>query len=304
MWIFQEGHLQGLLGFTSVGALESMVPFLVLAFGFGLSMDYEVFLLSRIVEFHRHGAENDRAVSLGLQRTGRIITSAALLIIIVFGGFVAGDILIIKEMGVALVAAVAIDATLVRMLLVPATMTRARTVELVGASAAAAPPRPVRDHRVTAVVTGHGLDDLLAATGRHPFVRWEVTDDLAATWWSSSDAVAFQRTRKAVRRTVNVLGGDDGVTALLDHLPEIAATVSPGRRAFSVSVPQHLEPRLRERYRVMDGGDWEWFHTTTAPDEHPSHERVLAHRRRRARRRGPARSSRRTPPRPTPCRAR
>jgi RND superfamily putative drug exporter len=67
--------------------------------------------------------ESDRAVSLGLQRTGRIITSAALLIIIVFGGFVAGDILIIKEMGVALVAAVAIDATLVRMLLVPATMT-------------------------------------------------------------------------------------------------------------------------------------------------------------------------------------
>jgi len=123
VWIFQEGHLEGLLGFTSVGAVESMVPFLVLAFGFGLSMDYEVFLLSRIVEFHRHGAENDRAVSLGLQRTGRIITSAALLIVIVFGGFVAGDILIIKQMGVALVAAVVIDSTLVRMLLVPATMT-------------------------------------------------------------------------------------------------------------------------------------------------------------------------------------
>jgi ribosomal protein S18 acetylase RimI-like enzyme len=128
---------------------------------------------------------------------------------------------------------------------------------------------------VTTVVTAHGLDHLLDATGRHPFVRWEVTDDLAATWCGSSDAVAFQRTRKAVRRTVNVLGGDDGVTALLDHLPQIAATVSPNRRAFSVSVPQHLEPRLRERYRVMDGGDWEWFHTTTAPDEHPSYERVV-----------------------------
>ncbi|NUO91540.1 MAG: MMPL family transporter, partial [Dermatophilaceae bacterium] len=107
VWIFQEGHLEGLLGFSSVGAVESMVPFLVLAFGFGLSMDYEVFLLSRIVEFHRHGATNDRSVSLGLQRTGRIITSAALLIVIVFAGFVAGDILIIKQMGVALVAAVA-----------------------------------------------------------------------------------------------------------------------------------------------------------------------------------------------------
>jgi ribosomal protein S18 acetylase RimI-like enzyme len=111
-------------------------------------------------------------------------------------------------------------------------------------------------------------------TAGHPFVRWEVTDDLADTWWSAGDAVAFLRTRKAVRRTVNVLGDDDGVTALLDHLPEIAATVDPGRRAFSVSVPQHLEPRLHERFRVMDGGDWEWFHTTTAPDEPPSHERV------------------------------
>ena len=128
---------------------------------------------------------------------------------------------------------------------------------------------------MTGVVAAHGLDALLDATGGHPFVRWEVTDDLAATWWGAADAVAFQRTRKAVRRTVNVLGGDDGVTALLDHLPEIAATVSPDRRAFSVSVPQHLEPHLRQRYRVMDGGDWEWFHTTTAPDEHPSHERVV-----------------------------
>ena len=127
---------------------------------------------------------------------------------------------------------------------------------------------------MTAVATGHGLSDLLSATDRHPFVQWEVTDDLAATWWQAQDAVAFQRTRKSVRRTVNVLGQDDGVTALLDHLPEIATTVSPDGRAFSVTVPQHLEPQLRERYRVMDGGDWEWFHTTTAPDEHPSHERV------------------------------
>jgi ribosomal protein S18 acetylase RimI-like enzyme len=128
---------------------------------------------------------------------------------------------------------------------------------------------------VTAVVTGHGLDGLLAETGAHPFVRWEVTDELATTWWSAAGAVAFQRTRKAVRRTVNVLGDDDGVMALLDHLPEIAANVSPERRAFSVSVPQHLEPRLRERFRVLDGGDWEWFHTTTAPAEHASHERVV-----------------------------
>jgi RND superfamily putative drug exporter len=120
---FQQGHLQGLIGFTSVGAIESMIPFLALAFGFGLSMDYEVFLLARIAELHRHGVPNDRAVSLGLQRSGRIITSAALLIIIVFAGFAAGQLLIIKEIGVALVTAVILDATIVRMLLVPATMT-------------------------------------------------------------------------------------------------------------------------------------------------------------------------------------
>ena len=119
---FQNGNLEGLIDFSSVGAIESMVPFLVLAFGFGLSMDYEVFLLARITEVPRR-AQNDRAVALGLQRSGRIITSAALLIVIVFAGFTAGEILIIKEIGLALVAAVTIDATIVRMLLVPATMT-------------------------------------------------------------------------------------------------------------------------------------------------------------------------------------
>ena len=120
---FQQGHLEGLINFASVGAIESMIPFLVLAFGFGLSMDYELFLLARIAELHRQGVANDRAVALGLQRSGRIITSAALLIVIVFAGFAAGQLLIIKEIGVALVTAVILDATIVRMLLVPATMT-------------------------------------------------------------------------------------------------------------------------------------------------------------------------------------
>ncbi|MEP6650281.1 MAG: MMPL family transporter [Lapillicoccus sp.] len=120
---FQDGNLENLIDFSSVGAIESMIPFLALAFGFGLSMDYEVFLLARISELYRRGVPNDRSVSLGLQRSGRIITSAALLIIIVFAGFAAGQLLIIKEIGVALVVAVILDATIVRMLLVPATMT-------------------------------------------------------------------------------------------------------------------------------------------------------------------------------------
>ena len=122
VWVFQQGHLQGLLRYDSVGALESLIPLLILAFGFGLSMDYEVFLLSRIVELHEQGYSNDDAVVMGLQRSGRIITSAAMLVVIVFSGFVAGQLLVIKETGVGLAVAVLLDATLVRMLLVPATM--------------------------------------------------------------------------------------------------------------------------------------------------------------------------------------
>ncbi|HEX7804563.1 MAG TPA: MMPL family transporter, partial [Cellulomonas sp.] len=86
-------------------------------------MDYEVFLLSRIKELHDSGLSNDDAVRLGLQRSGRIITSAAAIIIVVFAGFVAGKLLVIKEVGFALAVAVLIDATVVRLLLVPATMT-------------------------------------------------------------------------------------------------------------------------------------------------------------------------------------
>jgi RND superfamily putative drug exporter len=122
-WVFQDGHLEGLLRFDSVGAVEATIPLLVLAFGFGLSMDYEVFLLSRIVELHERGVANDDAVVMGLQRSGRIITSAALLVVIVFSGFAAGQLLVIKQTGVGLATAVFLDATLVRMLLVPATMT-------------------------------------------------------------------------------------------------------------------------------------------------------------------------------------
>jgi RND superfamily putative drug exporter len=123
VWIFQDGHLEGVLDFTSPGGLESYVVAVALAFGFGLAMDYEVFLLSRIKELYDAGLGNDEAVRLGLQRSGRIITSAALIIIVVFAGFVAGDLLVIKEVGVALAVTVLVDATLVRMLLVPATMT-------------------------------------------------------------------------------------------------------------------------------------------------------------------------------------
>ncbi|GGD22555.1 MMPL family transporter [Nocardioides daphniae] len=123
VWVFQYGNLEGLLRFDSVGGIESVIPLLVLAFGFGLSMDYEVFLLARIIELHEQGFDDDTAVRLGLQRSGRIITSAALIMVIVFAGFAVGQMLVIKQTGVALAVAVFIDATLVRMVIVPATMT-------------------------------------------------------------------------------------------------------------------------------------------------------------------------------------
>jgi putative drug exporter of the RND superfamily len=123
VWVFQDGHLETTLGFRSPGGIETWVPVLAFAFAFGLSMDYEVFLLARIKELYDGRIRNDDAVRLGLQRSGRIITSAALLMLIVFAGFAAGKMLGIKEMGFALAIAVVVDATLVRCLLVPATMT-------------------------------------------------------------------------------------------------------------------------------------------------------------------------------------
>ncbi|QCB93657.1 MMPL family transporter [Cellulomonas shaoxiangyii] len=123
VWAFQDGHLEGLLGFQSTGGIETYVLALVAAFAFGLAMDYEVFLLARVKELHDSGLPTDEAVRLGLQRSGRIITSAAAIIIVVFAGFVAGDLIVIKQVGFALAVAVLIDATIVRMLLVPATMT-------------------------------------------------------------------------------------------------------------------------------------------------------------------------------------
>jgi putative drug exporter of the RND superfamily len=122
VFIFQDGHLAGPLGFDSVGALDLWMPVLILIFAFGLSMDYEVFLLSRIKEVHDQSGDNDLSVAVGLQRSGRIITSAAALIVVVFAGFAAGEVLAVKQLGVGLAIAVIIDATLVRTLLVPATM--------------------------------------------------------------------------------------------------------------------------------------------------------------------------------------
>jgi len=122
VWIFQDGHLADWLGFTPTGFLEPTNLILMLAILFGLSTDYEVFLLSRVREEWDRSGRNTDAVATGLQRTGGIITAAALLLIIVVGGFATGGAATIKMLGIGTVVAVAVDATLVRTLLVPATM--------------------------------------------------------------------------------------------------------------------------------------------------------------------------------------
>ncbi|HET6212525.1 MAG TPA: MMPL family transporter, partial [Micromonosporaceae bacterium] len=122
VWVFQDGHLSGVLGFTPTGFLEPTDLILMLAVLFGLSTDYEVFLLSRVREEWDRTGDNRQAVANGLQRTGGIITAAALLLIIVIGGFATGGTTSIKMLGVGAVVAIAVDAMLVRALLVPATM--------------------------------------------------------------------------------------------------------------------------------------------------------------------------------------
>jgi len=120
--IFQNGFMHQALGFTPLGFVEASSPILLFCTLFGLSMDYEVFLLSRIQEAYWQTGDNARSVALGLQRSGRIITSAALIVIVVSACFATADMILVKALGLGMAIAVALDATLVRGLLVPATM--------------------------------------------------------------------------------------------------------------------------------------------------------------------------------------
>ena len=125
VWIFQDGHL-GALGTTSTGTLEATLPILLLGIAFGLSMDYEVFLLSRIREYWlaspRTREDNSESVGLGLAHTGRVITAAALIMSIAFAALIPAQVSFIRMFGIGLTLAVLVDATLVRMALVPAFM--------------------------------------------------------------------------------------------------------------------------------------------------------------------------------------
>src|SRR5256885_11471566 len=111
VFIFQEGHFASWLGFTPTGFIEPTNPILIVAVLFGLATDYEVFLLSRVREEWDRGADNATAVATGLQRTGQIITSAALLLVVVITGFATGQTGVVKLIGVGMIVAIAMDAT-------------------------------------------------------------------------------------------------------------------------------------------------------------------------------------------------
>lgn len=122
-WIFIDGHLKWLVGdFTTTGSLDTGITILVAVVVFGLSMDYEIFLLSRIREEHYAGKSNMESVATGLQRSAKIITAAAMLLAVVFAAFITSGISSIKAMGVGVAFAVVVDATIIRALLVPALM--------------------------------------------------------------------------------------------------------------------------------------------------------------------------------------
>ncbi len=122
VWVFQQGNGAGLLDFTATGMTDVTTPILMFCIAFGLSMDYEVFLLSRIKEEFDRTGDNDRAVALGLERTGRIVTAAAVLLAVTFLAFGTSQITFIKLFGLGLAMAVLMDATIVRATLVPALM--------------------------------------------------------------------------------------------------------------------------------------------------------------------------------------
>jgi RND superfamily putative drug exporter len=169
VWIFQDGHLSHLLDFTPTGSLVATMPILMFCVAFGLSMDYEVFLVSRIKEHHDAGMSDEDAVAHGLQQSGRIITAAALLMSIVFLSVLSSGISFIKMFGLGLTLAVLADALLVRSVLVPAFM------KLAGPANWWMPRRrpragPERTTRHTAAPTPDGSSGASGASGAavHP----------------------------------------------------------------------------------------------------------------------------------------
>jgi RND superfamily putative drug exporter len=162
VWVFQDGNFAGLLGFTATGVVDTSMPILLFCIAFGLSMDYEVFLLSRIKEEHDRTGDNDRSVALGTERTGRIVSAAAVLMSVTFIAFGTSGVAVIKMFGVTLALAILMDAFVVRGLLVPAVM------KLAGEANWWAPPFLRRLHRRIAITEGAPVTPPAPAEDRDP----------------------------------------------------------------------------------------------------------------------------------------
>ncbi|MGW5685021.1 MMPL family transporter [Nonomuraea sp. NPDC003754] len=211
VWAFQYGNLAGLLGFTPTGTIEATVTVLILAVVFGLSMDYELFLLSRVrAEWLRTG-DNAAAVAAGLQKTGGIITSAALLLLVVIGAFSTAGITIVKLLGVGMFVAIVVDATLVRALLVPATM------RLMGAANWWL-PGPLRGLHRRIELREHFPDESPPTSGPHA----------ATAGTTASRALATDPRAAASRATAAVSGS---------RRSRAAVAPAPTRRALAATPP-------------------------------------------------------------------
>ena len=216
VWIFQDGHL-GALGTTPTGTLVAHMPVLLFCIAFGLSMDYEVFLVSRIREYWldsgRTRADADEAVARGVARTGRVVTAAALLMSIAFAALMAAQVSFIRMFGVGLTLAVLVDATLVRMLLVPAFM------HVLGKVAWWAPKPLARLYERLGISESHAPNSGTAACGRHGHTR-------AGGPVSSCCA----STRYALATTDHaIVGANRRASAAME--PEMRGSVSTRRRA-------------------------------------------------------------------------
>jgi RND superfamily putative drug exporter len=238
VWIFQEGHLSGLLNFTPTGTLDTSTPILMFCIAFGLSMDYEVFLLSRIKEEHDRTHDNVRSVAVGLEQTGRIVTAAAALLAVVFIAFGTSEITFIKLFGLGLALAVVVDATLIRATLVPAFMRLAGEANWW----APAPLRRLHNRIGLKEAPEHddAVDGLAAALGLHRGARVEVVGRL--------DEAITQALERAAGRIMPPTEADADVIVLgarratdLARLGELAHHVKADGTIWVVRPEHNLE---------------------------------------------------------------
>ncbi|QFG23364.1 MMPL family transporter [Actinomadura sp. WMMB 499] len=250
VWGFQYGHLAGLLDFTPTGGVEATSMILILAVVFGLSMDYEVFLLSRIREEWDRTHDNRTAVASGMQHTGSIITSAALLFLVVIGAFAFAGITVVKLIGVGMFVAVVVDALLVRSLLVPATM------RFMGAANWWL-PKPLRGlHARMDLRESSGFPAAAAPAGVAPPLPKEQPVPYTLHWEKPAPAAPPKRTRRPKAPPPPAPRGGNGS----------AAPNGDGRHApwapWADGPPAPRRPRppraKREIVRSPDGTGWTW----------------------------------------------